>query len=296
MILGEIQKALGKKQPPFFKAVSTSGGAARKPTRVERMLLIAAAAQVLAGPGKNPTKAQLAKAKAGVDQKIKREVMAGAFVGSSFVGGFWDKVKTLAKTAGSAAVRAAPAAVGFVSKNPQIVLPVVAGAIASPFLISAISAASKSSQAVEEKSEKKPKDLPPGETVAFSPEAAKEGVKEEDNGIMGGQFKSWDERGAFVGSITEEEAALAESGGSSERAAMARVRGTCVMGGAFVGAASVPHDKYRATVMKRASALAGGKAPDTRHFFLAKKDVDKALKQRGVKIALPGAAPSRRTV
>lgn len=292
-ILGEIYKALPKRQPPFFKKVSLSGGGARKPTAVERMLLIAAAAQLLAGPGKNPTKQQLAKATAGVDRKISREIMAGAFVGSSFVGGFWDKVKGLAKSAGGAAVRAAPAAVGFVSKNPQIVLPLVAGAVASPFLISAISAASKSSQAVEEKAEKKPKNLPEGEAKTFSPETG----KEEENGVMGGNFKGWDERGDFVGShITEEEAALAQSGGQTERAAMTRVRGTSVMGSAFVGGASVPHEKYRATVMKRASKLAGGKAPETRHFFLAKKAVDGALKQRGIKIQLPGAAPGRRTV
>lgn len=292
-ILGEIYKALPKRQPPFFRKVSTSGGAARKPTRVERMLLIAAAAQLLAGPGKNPTKAQLAKATAGVDQKISREVMAGAFVGSSFVGGFWDKVKSLAQSAGGAAVRAAPAAIGFVSKNPQIVLPLVAGAVASPFLISAISAASKSPQAVEEKAAKKPKDLPEGEAKAFSPETG----KEEDNGVMGsvrGNFRGWDEKGAFVGSgITEEEKELASSGGSTERAAMARVRGgTSCMGGEI----SVPHDKYRALIMKQASKLAGGKQPATKHFFVAKKAVDGALKENGISIQLPGAAPGRRTL
>ena len=58
----------------------------------------------------------------------------------------------------------------------------------------------------------------------------------------------------------------------------------------------LPHDEYRALVMKQAIRNAGGKRPDTKQLFAAKKAVDNALGTSGVSIYIPGAGPRRRTV
>jgi len=59
---------------------------------------------------------------------------------------------------------------------------------------------------------------------------------------------------------------------------------------------ALPHNAYRALVMKQAIKSAGGKAPSTKQLFTAKKVVDNALGNSGVSIYIPGASPRRRTV
>lgn len=59
---------------------------------------------------------------------------------------------------------------------------------------------------------------------------------------------------------------------------------------------ALPHNEYRALVMKRAIKAAGGQAPSTKQLFAAKKAVDNALGNAGVAICIPGAGPRRRTV
>ena len=58
----------------------------------------------------------------------------------------------------------------------------------------------------------------------------------------------------------------------------------------------LPHEEYRALVMKQAIKNAGGGKPGTKHLFAAKKAVDSALGKSGVSIYIPGAGPARRTV
>lgn len=292
-ILDEIQKALKKTKTSRKRRpspTSTSGAAKRKPTKVERMLFIAAAAQLIAGPRKNPTRAQLDRATKAVDARIAKETgMSGG--GSDVVGGFWDKVKGLAQSAGNAAMRVAPAVFGFVTKNPQIMLPLAGAALASPFLISAISAASASPQAQQEAAAGPPPPPPPDAVpvATFKPPGG--GGEPEPEEVLGMQH-SWDEQGDGVyGEITEEEAALAQSGGATERESMQRLRGTSMM-----GAGAVHHDHYRAAVMVKAAELAKGKPPTTRHYYMAKRLMDRTLRKKDLKVAIPGARPSRRTL
>lgn len=265
-------------------SLSSGIGAGKPVSRVERMLLIASAAQLLAGPGKNPTRAQLVAATRGVNRKL-----ASGVSGSWESGSFWKKVGRVAKQAGRAAVRAAPAAAKWAGRNPHIVLPLATGALASPFLIKAITAASKTPQAQQEAAEAPPP--PPqgqGEmtvTADAPPPAEGEGQPAEQDESMMGICHSWDE---MHGALTEEEVALAESGGSSEQEALLRTRGSGVVGG------EISHDGYRATVLRRAQRLAGGD-PSTKHFFMAERQVKQALRKNGVKISIPGARPSRRT-
>jgi hypothetical protein len=103
----------------------------------------------------------------------------------------------------------------------------------------------------------------------------------------------------FVG---EEERALAAEGGQCERAALRRRTGSMgynrhwnFIKGDFIGA-SIPHDTYRATVVKQAIKAAGGKKPTTKDFFRAKEAVDKVIGKAGISLYLPGAQPGRRTV
>lgn len=263
-------------------SLSSGIGAGKPVSRVERMLLIASAAQLLAGPGKNPTKAQLAAATRGVNRKL-----ASGMSGSWESGSFWKKVSRMAKQAGTAAVRAAPAAAKWAAKNPHIVLPIATGAIASPFLIKAITAAAKSPQAQQEAAEAPPPP-PEGEVMVKTADALQpEGEGEQDEGMMMGLWQGWDEV-TVRGALTEEEVALAESGGTAEQEAILRTRGSNGVGG------EISHDGYRATVMRRAQRLAGGD-PSTKHFFMAERQVRKALRKNGVKISIPGARPSRRT-
>ena len=86
--------------------------------------------------------------------------------------------------------------------------------------------------------------------------------------------------------------------------------GTQLMHGAFVGdearaerenratscGDSLPHNEYRALVIRQAIKNAGGQNPSTKHFYAAKKAVDNALGNAGVAIYIPGAKPCRRTV
>jgi hypothetical protein len=254
------------------------------------MLLIAAAAQLLAGPGKNPTRSQLAAATRGVDRKL-----AGATTtsGTWSSGSFWSKVSSLAKQSGGAAVRAAPAAAMFISKNPQIVLPIAAGLVASPFLISAITAASKSKQALSEAQTSPPPPPAEGSVAAVAPETSPE-APPEDGAMSMGLRQGWDEtshvHGMFGSSCAgEEEIALAMEGGRAERAAFRRTRKGSMMGG------EISHDGYRAAVLRQANRLAKGQ-PQTKHLFLAEKMVKGKLGRHGIRINVPGAAPGRRTI
>jgi hypothetical protein len=284
-ILDEIQKEL-RTAPRKRSAVVGAGK--RRPTQVERMLLIAAAAQLIAGPRKNPTRAQLARATRAVDARIAKETAVSGRGQSDVVGGFWDNVKNLAKSAGNAAVRAAPAVFGFVTKNPQILLPLAGAAVASPFLIRAISAASASPQAQQEAAAGPPP--PPPDAVPVTNITAPTNEAEDVLGV----HHSWDD--TVVGEITEEEAALAGSGGATERESMERLRGTSVMGASSaMGAGEVHHDHYRAAVMVKAAELAKGKKPSTKDFYLAKKLMDRRLQRKRLKVAIPGARPGRRT-
>lgn len=263
------------------RRVSLSGAAKRKPTPVERMLLIAAAAQLLAGPGKNPTRAQLAAATRGVDRKLAGTSTSGNWSSGSF----WSKVANLAKQSGGAAVRAAPAAAKWVGKNPQIILPIAAGAVASPFLLTAITAAAKSKQAMSEATASPPPP-PEGETVTAVAPAAPEAAPEEPGAMSMGLHQGWDE-GSSMHGLTEEEIALGECGGASERAALLRTHS--VLG------EEISHNAFRASVMHNARRLAGG-PPGTKHIFKAEKMVRGKLARDGISINVPGAAPGRRTL
>jgi len=57
--------------------------------------------------------------------------------------------------------------------------------------------------------------------------------------------------------------------------------------------AQIPNTSYRATIVKRASKLAGGKSPTTKHFWIAKKTVDKVMDDAGISLYLPGSRPGR---
>jgi len=60
----------------------------------------------------------------------------------------------------------------------------------------------------------------------------------------------------------------------------------------------IPHGQYRVLVMKAAGTLARGNgrgAPSTSDFARGKAQVDKMLVDRGVGVAIPGAAPGRVT-
>lgn len=276
-IYGELTRAAAKR-----RRLSDMGSMSR-PTKVERMLLIASAAQLIAGPRRNPTRAQLATATETVDRKISSSTLSGW----TSMGGFWDKVKSLGRSSGNAAVRAA----GFAARNPQIVLPLAAGMIASPFLIKAISEASKTSQAKEEAATSPPPP-PTGETVTV---AAPPAQASDDESLLG-LHNGWDGAGsvdAVVGAMTEEEAELARAGGGSEQESMARMYGaSCSMG----AASELEHDAYRAAVLRQAARLADGRHPTTREFFVAKRALDRQLRKRGIKVAIPGAQPGRRTL
>lgn len=265
------------------RRVSVSGAAKRKPTKVERMLLIAAAAQLLAGPGKNPTREQLAIAKRGVDRKLAGTSTSGSWSSGSF----WSKVTSLAKQSGGAAVRAAPAAAKWAAQNPQILLPIAAGAVASPFLISAITAAAKSKQALSEATASPPPP-PEGETVTAVAPTAPAAAPEEPGAMSMGLHQGWDEGSTVHGALTEEEIALGECGGASERAALLRTHS--VLG------EEISHDAYRASVLHNARRLARGGAPGTKHIFMAEKLVKGKLRRNGIDIQIPGAAPGRRTL
>jgi hypothetical protein len=280
-IKDEFSAAFGRARRPIAHYVSASGAAKRPPTKVERMLLIAAAAQLIAGPGKNPTREQLAAAKRGVDRKLAGTSASGSWSSGSF----WNKVTSLAKQAGGAAVRAAPAATKWVGKNPQIFLPIATGAIASPFLISAITAASKSKQAATEAASSPPPP-PEGEVVAAVAPSTSDAPPEAEESESMGLWQGWDEN-RMHGELSEEEIALGECGGASERAALMRTHS--VLEGA------ISHDAYRASVLHNARRLAGG-SPQTKDIFKAEKMVKNKLNRSGISVQIPGASPGRRTL
>ena len=58
----------------------------------------------------------------------------------------------------------------------------------------------------------------------------------------------------------------------------------------------LPHSEYRALIMNQAIKEAGTNKPATKHLFLAKSKVDRALGASGQSIYIPGAKPCRRTV
>jgi hypothetical protein len=144
----------------------------RSVTPAEYMLLVAAAAQTLAGAGKNPKPAQVVLARKLVDKKLAGGSTSS---GSWSSGGFWSKVSKLAKQAGNAAVRLAPQAGKMLKSAAPIILPLAAGAIASPFLIKAISAASSSKQAKREAATAPPPP-PTGDVVVVTETPAAEGT------------------------------------------------------------------------------------------------------------------------
>lgn len=160
-------------QERIYSRSATMGAAPakRKVTPAEYMLLVAAAAQTLAGAGKNPSPAQVAMARRLVDRKLAGTSSSGSWSSGSF----WSKVKKIAKQAGNAAVRIAPQAGKFAMKAAPIVLPLAAGAIASPFLIKAITSASSSKQAKQEAVEAPPPP-PSGDVVVVTPEQPAEGA------------------------------------------------------------------------------------------------------------------------
>jgi len=59
---------------------------------------------------------------------------------------------------------------------------------------------------------------------------------------------------------------------------------------------TIPNMVYRAAVMAQAKQFAKGGTPRTPHFAAAQKLVNLSMRKRGLKIAIPGAAPGRRTL
>ena len=59
--------------------------------------------------------------------------------------------------------------------------------------------------------------------------------------------------------------------------------------------AVVPNTTYRAVVLSQAVKAAGGKKPTTKHFYAAKKAVDRAMGAAGIGLFLPGSRPGRVT-
>ena len=57
--------------------------------------------------------------------------------------------------------------------------------------------------------------------------------------------------------------------------------------------AQIPNTSYRATIVKQAAKIAGGKPPTTKHFWLAKKAVDNVMDAAGISLYLPGSRPGR---
>ena len=57
----------------------------------------------------------------------------------------------------------------------------------------------------------------------------------------------------------------------------------------------IPNVAYRAAVLKQACKAAGPQKPTTKHFFAAKKAVDKTMGQAGIRLFLPGSRPGRIT-
>lgn len=252
-------------------------GPRRALTPVERMLLVASAAQVFAGPGKNPTKQQLDAAKLAVDRKLKGQATTSS--GSWSSGSFWSKVKNLANGAGQAAVQSVPTLAKWGVKNPQVLLPLATGAVASPFLIKAIMTAASSKQARDEASDR-PTPPKSEENVAVSVPNKETAPPPEESPPAASL--GWMGRGT----PSEEEVASAESGGSSERAALARM----------YGGPAISNDGYRATVMRQALKMAGGRAPTSKHVLLAETKVKRTLRRNGVTVVMPGASPARRTL
>lgn len=136
-------------------------------SKAKYALLVASAAQLQAGKGKNPTPAQIVFAKRKVDRHLRAP--SSRLPASSSLGSWsswWRKVKNLATSAARAAVRAAPAAGRFAKKSAPIILPVAAGAIASPFLIKLIQSVSKGKEARKAAATKPPPPLPKKVVVA----------------------------------------------------------------------------------------------------------------------------------
>jgi hypothetical protein len=96
----------------------------------------------------------------------------------------------------------------------------------------------------------------------------------------------------------EDEIIFGEGGGSSELGAAGRMKRPYYFPpGATLGddPSTISPTMYRLAVIQRATKLAGGGKPQTKHMFFAQKSVDKDLASGGISVSNPGGRPGRVT-
>jgi len=275
-------------------------------------LLVAAAAQKIAGPGKTPTSGQVRTAEtkmkerlarrnvsvSGVEKadqqlgEVKKHLNECAVAGWG-AGSFWSKVKSTAASAARASRPYLPYAA-----------PLLPAAAATPFIIKAIRAREAAKRARAAQMAPSPEaEAPPAEEPAAEEPAAEaplstpeaEGQVPQGEGLesVAGNWGGWDEREMMSG-VTAEERELALMGGSAEREALVR-RALRRRRRSRVSGAALPHDLYRAAVWQRAQKLKKAGQPQARALFIAQKSVDRDMSRSGVSVAIPGARPGRIT-
>ena len=266
-------------------------------SKKERALLTIAGAQRIAGAGRTPSARQVRKAHSEAGCAVAKHgvvVHGGADATDrmfnsvctklSGIGGetdaecgsFWGKLKSLVSSAASTAAPIAP-------------LFGPAAGIALPML--AKKGGRGGSQA-----------------VAQAQPAAEQNVQEVTGWLSGTEI-SHPERGFtyIFGDDDDELGAedrmlLREGGGMTEYASARRRQGRIPYPVANAGAFgplraigdALPHNLYRAAILKRAHAL-GGKKPTAKHMADAQAAIDREMVAYGLRVGIPGARPGRVT-
>ena len=291
-------------RPPdsWYPWVTTSGRPMRHQiSKKERALLTIAGAQRMAGPGKTPSARQVRKAHVEAGCAVAKHgivVQGGAGVSDrmfdkvctklSGIGGetdaecgsFWDKIK-------SAYLKAAP------------LLPLAA--VASPFAAMALmqkgNKGAPAAPAAPADSQSSQADDGTQEVTGF------EVISHPAKGytyLFGDDDLFGDEFGA------EDRMLLREGAGTSEYLSARRRQGRVPVVAPFpimaglrsrtrIAATDViPHELYRAAIMKRAQTLGSG-SPSAKNMADAQVAVDQQMRAYGLRVGIPGARPGRVT-
>jgi hypothetical protein len=110
------------------------------------------------------------------------------------------------------------------------------------------------------------------------------------------------EEEAAMADVNERDVAGMEDMGAPEIAALRRFAGNPVapmrpaVNEASIDGGYIPNTVYRAAIIAQAKQLARGGVPSTPHFAAAQGIVNRSMARRGLRIAIPGAAPGRRTL
>lgn len=254
-------------------------------SKKERALLTLAGAQRLAGPGATPSARQVRRAHDEAGCSVARRgvvVKGGADATDGVVdkicgvlsgiggetdaecGNFWSKVKSFAT---SATTKAAPLAPLF-GPTAMVAVPVAQQMM------------KKSGGSAPAQSEESLQDI-----FGFGPERQ---MVEDYTYIFG------------HGNDDEDEMILGEGSGAAEAAALRRRHQSNHIAGYqpewefSLSAGTVPHETYRAAILRSARKL-GGKKPSAKQISQAQAAVDRALRSRGLFVAIPGARPGRVT-